>query len=229
MFCLTISASRSQIYERAVQASFSILNDYHSIRTAAGYHTPFAMRVLDTRTLFCGQTITAMEAVRLRQAGAQPADIRARLEQLIDNTHTYVISQDLHHLRNRGRARGDRSVGYLGAMLGTALDVKPTVYCNAGHTYPVAKLRGFPAASSHLFEHVIRDIRAGLLVDRVALSFAGQLDTLRSLPGYPALRQACEEQGVELLEMVMSLTGVVNPGKGALSIGYAREGDAALH
>ncbi len=228
VFCLTIASTRSQIYERAVQASFSILNDYHQVRTAAGYNTPFAMRVMDTRNLFSGQTISALEAVRMRAAGESPQAIRTRMERIIAHTHSYVISQDLHHLRNRGKARGDRSVGLVGAVLGTALDVKPTVYCHQGNTYPVAKLRGMDAAAQNLFSHVGRDVRAGLLVNTLALSFAGPLEQVHALPGYDTLKQTCADAGVELLEMVMSLTGIVNLGKGALSIGYAREGNASL-
>ena len=71
-------------------------------------------------------------------------------------------------------------------------------------------------------------MRAGLLVNTLALSFAGPLEQVHALPGYDTLKQTCADAGVELLEMVMSLTGIVNLGKGALSIGYAREGNASL-
>lgn len=228
VFCLTITSSSSQIYERAVQASFNILSDYHPIRSAAGFNTPFAMRVLDTRTMFAGQTITALEAVRMRDAGENPQAIRTWLDRIVENTHLYVISQDLHHLRNRGKARGIRSVGLVGAVLGTALDVKPTMYCHRGDIYPVAKLRGIDTAAQNLFSNVIRDIRAGLMVNTVTLSFGGPLEQVHALPGYDALKQTCVEAGVELLEMVMSLTGIVNLGRNALSIAYAREGEASL-
>jgi hypothetical protein len=46
---------------------------------------------------------------------------------------------------------------------------------------------------------------------------------MRALPGYEALRAACVENNIELFESVMSLTGMVNVGKGALVVGFAAE------
>ena len=49
------------------------------------------------------------------------------------------------------------------------------------------------------------------------------LDEMRLLPGYNSLRDVCNEYGVEVFESVMSLTGMVNVGKGSLVIGFASE------
>ena len=46
VFCMTITRSRSPIFDNAQQASFAILNDYKSVRAAAGNTTPFALRVI---------------------------------------------------------------------------------------------------------------------------------------------------------------------------------------
>ena len=62
VFCMTIARSRSPIYDNATQASFAILNDYRPVRAAAGYDTPFTLRVVDTQNLFSAQAITAVEA-----------------------------------------------------------------------------------------------------------------------------------------------------------------------
>jgi len=37
------------------------------------------------------------------------------------------------------------------------------------------------------------------------------------------LRTACEECGVELMEAPMSITGMVNVGEGAVTLGFAAE------
>ena len=46
---------------------------------------------------------------------------------------------------------------------------------------------------------------------------------MRNLPGYDALREACADAGVEVFESVMSVTGMVNVGKGALVVGFASD------
>jgi hypothetical protein len=43
------------------------------------------------------------------------------------------------------------------------------------------------------------------------------------LPGYQRLRDTCAEHNVEVYESVMSLSGMVNVGQGALVVGFAAE------
>ena len=134
-----------------------------------------------------------------------------------------MVARDLHYLRARIRNRGDRSVSLLSAALGTALDIKPILHCNRGETAPVAKVKGFEAATSKMFDFAIKRIRAGLLTPTLGLSYGGDLEEMRALPGYQRLRNATTDAGVEVYESLMSLTGMVNVGKGALAIGFASE------
>ncbi len=223
VFCLTISKLRSQIHENALQASFAILNDYKPIRQAAGHNSPFALRVIDSLNLFVGQAITAVEAVRMRAADANVATMRARLEQLAEHTVGYMIPRDLYYLRARARTKGDRSVGLLSAALGSALDIKPVLRAYRGVTEPVAKIKGFEPAAQKMFEFAGQRVRAGLMTPTLALGYGGELQEMRALPGYDALRRTCEEHGVEVFESIMSLTGMVNVGKGAVAVAFAAE------
>jgi DegV family protein with EDD domain len=226
VFCLTTSKTRSPIHENAMQASFAILNEYRPIRAAAGHDTPFALRVIDSQNVFAGQGVTAVEAVRLIEAGEGVAKIRARLENLALHTHAYLIAPDLHYLRARTRKRGDRSVSLVSATLGSALDIKPILHCNRGQTGPVAKIKGMDAAARRLFAFAGERIRNGLMTPTLCLSYGGELDEMRALPGYDDLRVTCASYNIELFEAVMGLTGMVNVGKGALVVGFAAEAHA---
>ncbi|MBB6367606.1 DegV family protein with EDD domain [Xanthomonas sacchari] len=223
VFCLTIAKTRSPIHDHAQQAGFAILTDYKPIRQAAGHASPFALRVIDTQNLFAAQAVVAVEAVRLRTGGASVQAIRERLETLAEHTHGYMIARDLYYLRSRARSKGDRSVGLLSAALGSALDIKPVLHCHRGETAPVAKLKGFEHAVQTLFGLAAKRVASGLMTPTLCVSYGGELTELHALPGYAALRQACDTHGVELLESVMSLTGMVNVGKGALVLGFAGE------
>ncbi|MFT3763611.1 MAG: DegV family protein [Pseudoxanthomonas sp.] len=223
VFCLTISKLRSQIHDNALQASFAILNDYKPVRQAAGHASPFALRVIDTLNLFAGQGVTAVEAVRLRDQGANVAQIRVRLEYLAERTYGYMIPRDLYYLRARARTKGDRSVGLLSAALGSALDIKPVLRAYRGVTEPVAKLKGFEPSAQKLFEFTARKVREGLLTPTVILGYGGELEEMRRLPGYDQLREVCAQHDVEVFESVMSLTGMINVGKGGLGVGFAAE------
>ena len=91
VFCITTTRTRSGIYDNAVQASYTILNDYKPVRAASGNTTPFALRVIDSQNVFAAVGVLVVEAARLRAAGETPPKIRARLENLALYTQGYMV------------------------------------------------------------------------------------------------------------------------------------------
>jgi DegV family protein with EDD domain len=223
VFCLTITSTRSPVHANASAASFAILKDYRPIRRDANVPGPFLMRVIDTGNLFAAQGVSAVEAVRARAAGMNPGQMRERLELITQNTYGYMLPRDLYYMRARAQKKGDRSVGWLTAALGTALDVKPVLRGYRGATGPVAKVRGFEHGAETLFAYAAKRVRAGLLATTVCVSYGGDLDELAALPGYEALKRSCADCAVDVYEAPMSITGMVNVGIGAVTIGFACE------
>jgi DegV family protein with EDD domain len=227
VFCLTITATRSPINEHVNKASFGILKNYRQVREQAGIPGPFMMRVVDTRNIFAGAAPAIYEAARLIAADEPPATIRERLTQIANHSYGYMLPRDLYYLRARAKKKNDHSVGLVSAMLGSALDIKPILRCFQGETGPVGKVRGFEQGAEALFGYAAKRVRAGLMVPMVCASYGGDLAVLEHLPGYPELRQACEECSVELMEAPMSITGMVNVGEGAVTVGFAAEDHVA--
>ena len=183
--------------------------------------------MIDTQHVFAAQAICAVEAVRLRDAQEGAPKMRARIEQVALQTQGYMVTRDLNYLRARTRHRGDRSVSFLSATLGSALDIKPVLHCNRGETGPVAKVKGFDNAAEKLFAFAAKRVKNGdLITPTLAMSFGGTLDQMRRLPGYSDLISVCRQNNVEVLESLMSLTGMVNVGKGSLTLGFASEAPA---
>jgi fatty acid-binding protein DegV len=149
--------------------------------------------------------------------------MRERLELVARQTYGYMLPRDLYYLRARAQKKGDRSVGWLSAALGTALDIKPLLRGFRGETGPVAKVRGFEHGAETLFAYVARRVDAGLLTPTLCLSYGGDLAELDALPGYAALKDTCAGQGVEVFEAPMSMTGMINVGTGAVTLGFAAE------
>ncbi len=223
VFCLTVTATRSPINEHVIKASFAVLKHYREVREKAGIPGPFLMRVIDTRNLFAGAAPAIVEATRLIKAGESAPAIRERLTHIANNSYGYMLPRDLYYLRARAKKKGDRSVGLFSAVLGSALDIKPLLRGYRGETGPVGKVRGFEHGAETLFNYVAQRVHAGLLVPVVCVSYGGDLAELAKLPGYASLRAACEECGVELMEAPMSITGMVNVGEGAITLGFAAE------
>ncbi|RDS79107.1 DegV family EDD domain-containing protein [Dyella monticola] len=223
VFCLTITATRSPIYDNVVKASFAVLKNYRGVREPAGITGPFLMRILDTRSLFAGSAPCVVEAVRLIQANETPAAIRERLAYIAENSYGYMLPRDLYYLRARAKKKGDRSVGLLSAVLGSTLDIKPLLRGYRGDTTPVGKVRGWEHGCETLFSYAADRVRAGLLVPVMCTAYGGDLAELATLPGYDKLAQACAEYNVTLMQAPMSITGMVNVGEGAVCIGFAAE------
>jgi len=223
VFCLTITTTRSPINEHVNRASFAILKNYRQVREQHGVPGPFMMRIIDTRNLFAGSASAVYEAARMIEAGDAPAAIRERLSHIANHTYGYMLPRDLYYLRARAKKKNDRSVSLFSAVLGSALDIKPLLRCFRGETGPVGKVRGFEQGAESLFSYAAKRVRDGLLVPMVCVSYGGDLNVLPKLPGYDNLRTACEECGVELMEAPMSITGMVNVGEGAVTLGFAAE------
>lgn len=221
VFALLIAASRSPIHANARQAAQIILDSAPQVRQNAGVPGSFDLRVIDTQNLFAAQGVTAVEAVRLIKSGENPGVIGERLEALVQATYGYMLPRDLYFLRARAQKKGDRSVGWLTALLGTALDIKPVLRAHRGETRPVARIRGFDEGVRKLFDFAAKRVQAGLLAPVLCVSYGGELQELEALPGYAALQQVCRETKVELFASVMSMTGAINVGEGAVTLGFA--------
>lgn len=220
VFCMTVASSRSPIFENATKASLSILSDYKSIRQNAGHMGPFALRVVDTQNLFTAQGVMAAEVARMIAAGDTPNRIRERVDELLPNLYAYMLPSNLYHLRARAAKKGDKSVGWVQYALGSALDIKPLIRGFRNETKPVAKLRHYDEGVERCFRFLIKRLRSGLLTPTVCLSYAGELAELYKLPGYAGLAETAADLGVELHVSVMSITGAINVGEGALAFGF---------
>jgi fatty acid-binding protein DegV len=210
-----------------MQASRAILTKYKAIRRDAGMEERFGLAVFSTRNLFTGQAVPVAEAVRLIRLGGLPSEIGARLKQLIDETHTYLVPADLFHIYKRASKKGDTSLGWSSYTLGTWLDVKPILHCHRDVTTTVDKVRGFTAGVEQLFDKAVKRIGDGLDAPSICISYGGEPVMVTRMPGYQRLAKAAEDSGVEIHVSPMSKTAAVNVGPGALSLAFAARGHQA--
>ncbi|MGH8460927.1 MAG: DegV family protein [Stenotrophobium sp.] len=223
VFCITITSNRSPIFENATRASFAILNDYKNIRAQAGVTGPFALRVVDSMSMFCGTGLLAAEAAKLCQAGKTPNDIRRRLDDLRENICGYMVPSDLYYIRARGKKKGENSVGLLTWAIGSALDIKPVIQCYRAETEPVAKVLGYDRAVEKMFSHVAHQIEKGISTGHICISYGGELEHIPKLLGYDMLAAVAREYKIEILNSVMSATAALNAGGGCVAIAYGGE------
>ncbi len=222
VFCITVLSDRSPIFSNATKASFAILSGYRRIRKEAGVSGPFSMRVIDSRTMMSGTAVIAAEACRMAEEGLTPNEIRQYLDGIIENTVGYMVPDDLYYIRTRAKKKGEKSVGLVSAVLAGALDIKPILSAYHGDTKPVAKLRGYDPAVETMLKHVAARVRAGDLISPyVCISYGGDPEKVKSMPGYADLEVACRDNNAEIMLSIMSATIGVNTGGNCLSVSYA--------
>jgi DegV family protein with EDD domain len=220
IFCITVTSKRSLIFENASRASFAILSGYRKIREDAGVAGPFALRVFDSKSMFCGTAVLAAEAVKLIREGVPANHIRQRLEDLTQNIVGYGIPRDLGYIRQRGIKKGEKSVGFATYLIGSALDIRPIIQMYHGETQPVAKVFHYEKAAERLFAFASQEMRQGIKTSHVCVCYGGPLDELRALPGYAEFEGVAALQGIEVLPALMSATACVNAGPGMLAMAW---------
>ncbi len=218
---VTISQARSQIFANATEAAFAILKQYRERRQKAGLAGSFALKVLDSKTLFTGEGVLVHEAIRLlREHDPSFGALRATIEQLSQQVHAYLVPEDLFYLRHRASKKGEKTVGLLGYHFGSLLDIKPIIGFHRGASQVAAKERGYDRALVKLFDIARQAIETGLATPVVNMSYAGDPEVIRRKRAFIGFERLARERGVELLLSVMSTTAGINVGPGAFCLAY---------
>ncbi|MFU1923158.1 DegV family protein, partial [Klebsiella pneumoniae] len=90
-----------------------------------------------------------------------------------------------------------------------------------GEDKAVALSPSFEKSAEKLFGYALARVQAGeLLAPQLGLSYAGEPTALRDLPGFAALENACRERDIHLHLGMLSPTGGINLGAGAMSLGF---------
>lgn len=219
---ITITATRSPIFDNARKAVFLNLQRFKQARRDAGLEEFFSIRVLDSETLFTGQAILVHEAVRLvREEGLSLNKLTSPLEALRGRIYAYLIPRDLYFVHKRGKKKGENSISWMSYKIGSMMDVKPIIQAHRGETEAIMKASGFDAALKKLLEHAMRQIKQGLATPVIAISYAGDLRDMESNPLVNQFIDYTKKNGIKVLLSVMSTTAAINVGTGSFSLAFA--------
>jgi DegV family protein with EDD domain len=223
VFCLTVTRSRSDIYENAMKASFGVISKYKKVRRDAGIDSHFSLVVINSCNIFTGTAVLAAEVIRMIKAGAAPSEIDLRIREMVPHTYCYMVPPDLQHIYKRASKRGDKSISWAGFMLGSMLDIKPILLGHMDETGPVAKMRHFDTAVETMLANATRAVQAGLLAPGICIGYGGDPVAVQDMPGFARLEAAAEKAGVAIHVAPMSITGGVHTGPGCLTVAFVSD------
>jgi DegV family protein with EDD domain len=220
VICLTVTQSRSSIYENAMRASIGILGKYQKVRSDAGLDNNFSLAVINSRNIFTGTAVLAAEVIRMIKSGSAPSVIDSRIREMVPHTYCYMVPPDLEHIYKHASKRGDKSINWTSFMLGSMLDIKPILLGHRDETRPVAKMRRFDNAVETMLANATRAVEAGLLAPGICIGYGGDPAVVQDMPGFQRLNAAAAKAGVAIHIAPMSITAGAFTGPGCLTVSF---------
>ena len=225
VLAIMMMSSRSRIFENVREAVWVSQPKFKDLRSESGMTRRFRIMVMDANNLFTGPAVLVIEALRLlKQENASIESTMMALEPLANRVRTYLVPQDLFHLKNRAGNRGDKSdksLNWFTYQVGKAMNIKPIIEGYQGKTGAVDKAFGFSSGLDKIFANARDAMEKGLSINAVTMSYAGDLSEIQKESAYKKFVAHAESRGIQTYLAMMSTTAAINVGPGAFSISYA--------
>jgi DegV family protein with EDD domain len=220
---ISACAELGNMFQRATEASYAILQDYRSRREAEERAGSFALRVLDSRTICAGEGIVVCRALQLLAEGKLGFEkMRRALRAEANRISCLLVPGDPWYLRRRGLDGNGASLNRADMALDRVSDIKPVIDLAGGRCHTVERRRGFRSACSAALARASAAIERGLGTPSLVLSFGGDPRVIREMPAYQELEGNAAAARIDLHFSVMSATMGVRVGPGALSVAWLR-------
>jgi len=220
---LTFAASRSKVHLSSLAAMQSLVLIHNKVRRSMAGRGALNAWVIDSQTGLTGVAVLLAYAVQLRDRGVAAAQIAPALKLIRDKVHTLMVPGDLRYLSQAAQRKEGGELPAWKATVGRILGISSVLYAGAGEIYPLLRARGQPRACDEALGRAARHVELGLATPTVCVSYAGDLESLFTLPGFELLNAECKRRSVELITSSMSMTGCLTLGPDALSVSFASE------
>jgi len=170
---------------------------------------------IDTKNIGIGSGFSAIRAGELIEQGQSFAEVCRGVEDAARHTTLLFCVSTLEYLVKGGR------IGQVAGMVGTILDLKPVISCNAdGIYYTVGKARGRKKSLAMALEKAV-EFAAGAKAYNITVMHGAAKDEADSL--LAALKERLPEFGYAI-EGQITPALVVHTGPGLIGIGVQRLG-----
>lgn len=196
---VALSKSLSSSYQTAVMLS----QDYEG-----------KVQVVNNQRVSVMQKSSAIDALRLAEAGKSAKEIKEILENEKYNAAAYITVDTLKYLKKGGR------VTPAAAALGTVLNIKPVLLVNHEKLDSIAKVRGWKAAKKTMLEMAAKDLKEKYGGEDMSLYVVSTCDEEET----ENWRKEVSDYfgGREVKAEYLSLSVSCHIGPGALAVAYAK-------
>jgi len=180
-----------------------------------------SLRVMDSRTVFSGQGLMAIETIRRLRRNADYDQVRREMNALSGHILTFIVPRSPLIAWERSKERNENNVSWTQALIANTLGIHPIIVNANDTSQRLDKIRKFDNAAEALFKHACRQIERGLKSPYITVSYAGLLSELNGLPGYNNLLHTAEAHKVKIIPSVASLAAGIYTSVGSLSLSLA--------
>jgi fatty acid-binding protein DegV len=216
---ISAGAEFSNMFARATEASYTILQSYRERRGAGT--GGFALRILDSSSMCAGEAVLVARAMHLlagNRLGFE--DMRRTLRTEVGQVSCLLVPGDPWYLRRRGLDGHGNGVGRAEYAAMLVSDLKPVIELSGGRRRTLARRRGFRRACALALTHARNAIARSPGGPALVLSFGGDPRLIRQMPAYQDLELAAADARMELHFAVMSAAVGARLGPGALSVAW---------
>lgn len=227
--CQTISKQISPTFDNFEATSQGIAKSAREIRDGLGLEHSFRMSCINTGSTIAGSGLIAIYADMILNKGISYNDYIATINKFRKLVHCYCVVPNVLYSRARGLEKGVKTMSLPAALVGKSVGLNPIVQICYDHvTKPVTMIRGMDKSFDSLFTYAAEQIKNGLYVPIVNISYVGDKKELKSHESFRRLLSVAKEHNVKILVSVMSLAGGVIFGPQAITLGIAPKDQTAI-
>lgn len=155
--CLSALEAQGYAHVLCVTISSGLSGTGNLIRMVAREFPALDCRIIDTKSIGIGAGLQAIYAGALLEEGKSVDEVCALLLRSVEESRVFFCIPTLEYLRKGGR------IGHVAAMLGSILNLKPIISCNAeGAYYTAAIARGQSKAIAQAVQMVLGRIKENI-------------------------------------------------------------------
>jgi DegV family protein with EDD domain len=220
MLGVFVASSRSAIYQRAKTAVSQARRDAFALRARAGKIEILQADCLDSQAFFAGYGVQVMDLLDLLDKGAGIADAISHQHMTAPQTYAYMAPGEVTYILQRAALKGEKSVSALAGFAAKALSITPILRGHMGQTEPVGRKLGKINAREAVIEMALRMVKNDLLLSQhICFSYSGPLKDIERMDSFRQLVDLAKTKRAKVHLTLMSMTGSVNVGPGALVLG----------
>ncbi len=139
----------------AIHLSSGISGTLNTSRTAANMVDEINVEVIDSKIACYGLGFMVIETAKLAEEGKSVAEIKERMDYLVENMRGFFVVDDLAYLHKGGRLNAAQY------LVGSMLKIKPIIYFNDKVLEPFEKVRTKKKALERILQLLHEDAKSG--------------------------------------------------------------------